>query len=146
MARDAFLPSTTLLFDPNPPQLPATWAAAWGEDGHGLWQAFEIHGVRQRLRWIPPGTFMMGSSDGEAGRFNDEGPRHEVTISRGYWLFDTPVTQALWEAVVRGENPSRFQSPGRPVEGVSWKDTHKFLATINDYLPELDLSLPSKAQ
>jgi formylglycine-generating enzyme required for sulfatase activity len=41
----------------------------------------------------------MGSPKEEEGRYDDEGPRHEVHISRGYWLFDTPCTQALWRAV-----------------------------------------------
>ena len=58
----------------------------------------------------------MGSRESEPGRFEDEGPQHEVTLSHGYWLFDTPCTQALWEAVM-GNNPSEFKSPSRPVEG-----------------------------
>ena len=47
------------------------------------------------------------------GRYEDEGPQHEVTIERGFWMFDTPCTQALWEAVM-GENPSEFRSPTGP--------------------------------
>ena len=55
-------------------------------------------------------------------RFN-EGPRHEVRISQGFWLFDTPVTQALWRAVMGG-NPSCFVDPKRPVErrAVDWEN------------------------
>ena len=70
--------------------------------------------VRQRLRWIPPGRFLMGSPPDEEGRYSDEGPQHEVTIAEGFWMFDTPCTQALWEALM-GENPSQFKSPDRPV-------------------------------
>ena len=55
------------------------------------------------MRWIAPGHFMMGSPETEAERFGDEGPQHEVTIREGFWLFDTPCTQALWAAVM-GEN------------------------------------------
>ena len=60
----------------------------------------------------------MGSPDEEEGRFSWEGPQQEVTIAEGFWMFDTPCTQALWEAMM-GENPSEFKSPDRPVEKVS---------------------------
>jgi formylglycine-generating enzyme required for sulfatase activity len=65
--------------------------------------------VRQRLRWMPPGEFQMGSPEDEPGRYADEGPRHRVTIADGFWLFDTPCTQALWQAVM-ASNPSRFKT------------------------------------
>ena len=49
-------------------------------------------------------------------------------------MFDTPCTQALWEALM-GENPSEFKSPDRPVENVSWEDCRKFVEKINEKLP-----------
>jgi formylglycine-generating enzyme required for sulfatase activity len=104
------------------------------------------HGVAtQRLRWIPPGRFMMGSPEGEEGRRSAEGPQHEVTLAEGVWLFDTPCTQALWQAVMGG-NPSRFKSPTRPVEQVSFEDVQGFLDKVNALVPGLDLGLPSEAQ
>jgi formylglycine-generating enzyme required for sulfatase activity len=121
------------------------WASAWGKDRYGFWCAFRVEGVRQRLRWIPAGEFVMGSPEEEAGRFNDEGPQHAVRISRGFWLFDTPCTQALWEAVM-GQNPSEFRSLTRPVEHVSWEDCQAFVKRLNGLLEGLNLSLPSEAQ
>jgi formylglycine-generating enzyme required for sulfatase activity len=121
------------------------WAVDWGVDEFGSWATFEYQGVLQRLRWISPGSFLMGSPQDEPGRWDDEGPRHEVRLSRGYWLFDTPCTQALWEAVM-GSNPSRFRSPMRPVESVSWEDCQKFLQAINGRIDGLELVLPSEAQ
>jgi formylglycine-generating enzyme required for sulfatase activity len=91
----------------------------------------------------------MGSPEDEAGRDDDEGPRHEVELTRGYWLFDTPCTQALWQAVMGvGENPSRsrFQGENRPVENVSWEDCQAFIGKLNEALPGLELSLPTEAQ
>ena len=41
------------------------------------------------------------------------------------WVAKYEVTQAQYLEVV-GENPSRFQSPGRPVEMVSWDDAVAF--------------------
>ncbi|MBF0107559.1 MAG: formylglycine-generating enzyme family protein [Magnetococcales bacterium] len=124
-----------------------SWARAMGRDHFGLWAEFVVGQTRQKMRWIPPGRFLMGSPKDEPGRIDDEGPRHEVTIKEGFWLFDTPCTQALWQAVMNGgNNPSRFQSPDRPVEQVGWDDVQTFLHRINDRLPGLDLVLPSEAQ
>jgi formylglycine-generating enzyme required for sulfatase activity len=129
---------------------PPGWAKAWGWDRYGAWASFAVQAkdgsdVVQRLRWIPPGTFQMGSPEDEPGRWDDEGPRHPVTLADGYWLFDTPCIQALWAAVM-GKNPSRFQSPERPVEQVSWEDVQGFLVRINAEIPGLALVLPTEAQ
>ncbi|MBF0108537.1 MAG: formylglycine-generating enzyme family protein [Magnetococcales bacterium] len=124
---------------------PPPWASGWGEDQWGVFVEISIGEVHQRLRWIPPGRFWMGSPEDEPGRYKYEGPRHEVTIEKGYWLFDTPCTQALWQAVMDG-NPSRFKTPDRPVEEVSWDDVQEFLQRINNRLTGLDLVLPSEAQ
>jgi formylglycine-generating enzyme required for sulfatase activity len=121
------------------------WASTWGQDRFGIYVAFQIGAASQRMRWIPPGRFWMGSPEDEAGRWEDEGPRHEVTLESGFWLFDTPCTQALWQAVM-GENPSRFISPTRPVEQVSFDDVQRFLERVNERVPGLDLELPSEAQ
>ena len=88
-------------------EVPKPWAAAEGYDRYGRWAAFEVAGVQHRMRWIPSGRFLMGSPETELGRwYRNEGPQHEVILTRGYWLGETPVTQALWVAVI-GENPSR---------------------------------------
>jgi sulfatase modifying factor 1 len=63
------------------------------------------------MRLIPAGTFQMGD--------NDENPVHQVTISQPFWLGETEVTQALWQAVI-GSNPSKFVGAENPVEQVSW--------------------------
>jgi formylglycine-generating enzyme required for sulfatase activity len=86
----------------------------------------------------------MGSPPEEAGRSQGE-VRRAVRIREGFWLFDTPCTQALWEAVM-GDNPSRFRSPTRPVEQVSWHDCQRFVERLNRLLDGLTLSLPSEAQ
>ncbi len=127
-----------------------SWVDAYDRDGYGAWVEFVLDAdngarVRQRLRWIPPGGFVMGSPADEPGRYDDEGPSHRVSLEEGFWLFDTPCTQALWQAVM-GENPSEFQSPERPVEQVGWDDCREFLNRINQRLPGLGLGLPSEAQ
>ena len=129
---------------------PPSWADDWGTDEYGHWGTFSIENqqgkkITQRMRWIKPGTFLMGSPENEPERRRNEGPQHSVTIRQGYWLFDTACTQALWEAVM-GENPSGFKGPDHPVESISWRDCQNFLKRLNQRLPGLDLTLPSEAQ
>jgi formylglycine-generating enzyme required for sulfatase activity len=134
---------------PPVPEKP-DWADSIGHDEYGEFVTIRVPArggepVVQRLRWIQPGRFSMGSPADEPGRYDQEGPVHEVTIGAGFWLFDTPCTQALWQAVM-GKNPSSFKSADRPVETVSFDDVQSFLTRINAAMPGLELSLPSEAQ
>jgi formylglycine-generating enzyme len=141
----------TFTFDTSYPlPFPPPWAVAWGDDQYGLWAEAEFgsgeDAVVQRLRWIAPGDFLMGSPSDELERFSDEGPQHLVFISQGFWLADTASTQALWFAVMGG-NPSRFQDGRdlqRPVEQVSWLDVQEFLSKLG--LPGAQASLPTEAE
>ena len=127
-----------------PAAFPESWASDWGEDEYGLWMGFTYKGVRQDFRWIEPGTFTMGSPKNEPGRSDDE-TRHKVTLTEGFWLAETAVTQALWE-VVMGDNSSSFKGATRPVEQVSWEDAQRFIAKMNGMKPELQMCLPTEAQ
>jgi formylglycine-generating enzyme required for sulfatase activity len=110
------------------------------------WSEFKVGNVVQRMRWIEPGTFWMGSPDDEPERRSEE-TRHRVTLTRGYWIADTACTQALWQEVM-GSNPSQFKDdPQNPVECVSWNDvTELFLPKLNERVPGLNLVLPTEAQ
>ena len=96
-----------------------------------------INGVEFAFRWCPPGTFMMGSPESEAGRENNE-TQHQVTLTKGFWMMETEVTQKQWKAVM-GYNPSRLKSDGRPVESVSWNN-------CQDFCRKTGLHLPTEAQ
>ena len=105
--------------------------------------AFELI---QSVRWIESGTFLMGSPLDEPERLDREGPRHEVTISRGFWLADTACTQALWQALM-GNNPSRFKdNANQPVEQVNWHAVGEFLQRLQALLPGCQVDLPSEAE
>ena len=100
--------------------------------------------VTQRFRYIPPQTFLMGYPEDEPGRYSDE-TQHEVTLSQGYWLADTTITQAFWSAVT-GENPSRFKGEQRPVEQISWDDVQTFIKQLKEHWPLLEIRLPTEAE
>ena len=130
-----------------PAAFPESWASDWGEDEYGLWMGFTYKGVRQDFRWIEPGTFTMGSPKNEPEREswgNDE-TQHKVTLTEGFWLAETTVTQALWK-VVMGDDPSSFKGEHLPVEQVSWEDAQRFIAKMNGMKPELQMCLPTEAQ
>lgn len=129
------------------PERPA-WADEWGRDRFGLYAEFRIKDVVQRMRWIEPGEFLMGSPDSEPGRHRDEGPQHRVRLSQGFWLADSACTQSLWLAVMGGKNPSRFQDdPECPVERVSWDEVQEFMQRLREHLPaSSEPMLPCEAQ
>jgi len=128
-----------------PPIFPAPWASEWGQDRFGLYMDLNYQGIRQRFRWIMPGTFQMGSPETEAERYNNE-TLHEVTLTQGFWLADSACTQALWTAVM-GVNHSRIQEdPDLPVENVSWLDVQQFIEKLNTLFPDFHANLPTEAQ
>ncbi len=69
---------------------------------------------------IAPGAFIMGSPETESGREANETQR-SVTITRGYCMKATEVTQAEWYSVM-GYDPSLHKDcgPDCPVEKVDW--------------------------
>ncbi|MBX2890943.1 MAG: formylglycine-generating enzyme family protein [Saprospiraceae bacterium] len=82
-----------------------------------------------RMVRVPAGTFRMGSPDNDPDADRYEKPQHTVRLD-GFWLAETPVTQALWEAVT-GDNPAYFKGPQRPVEQVSWFDAAVFCNALS---------------
>lgn len=76
--------------------------------------------LKIRFRSVLPGFFRMGSPMDESDR-NDDERQHEVRLTRGLWIAETPVTQGQWRSLM-GNNPSHFGDCGDdcPVERVSW--------------------------
>ena len=93
---------------------------------------------------IPAGTFMMGSPSNEPERYSDE-RQHEVTLTKGFYMGVTEVTQRQWKAVM-GNNPSNFKGDNRPVEQVSWNDIHKFIKRLNKKDGTNKYRLPTEAE
>jgi formylglycine-generating enzyme required for sulfatase activity len=104
---------------------------------------------------IPAGRFMMGSKfspeevvrrwGGQKEWFLREHPRHEVVISKPFYLGKFEVTQGRWRAVV-GSNPSHFKGDSRPVETVSWEDAQEFVRRLNAKEGTDKYRLPTEAE
>jgi len=96
--------------------------------------------------YIEPGTFTMGSPTSEPGRYDDE-TQHQVTLTKGFYMQTTEVTQGQWKAVME-DNPSIFGSCGDncPVEEVSWDDVQEFITTLNQKEKTDQYRLPTEAE
>ena len=93
--------------------------------------------------WIPPGAYRMGChgavversfSDVEEACLGNELPRHSVTLSRGFWLGKTLVTQSAYRRVMRS-NPSKFPGGRLPVDNVSWDEARTYCQRVGMRLP-----------
>lgn len=110
--------------------------------------SIEISGCK--LIRVKSGTYTMGSPNLPPRMQPYEGLR-EVNIAKDFYLGETEVTQSLWEKYIK-INPSRFQSPSLPVEGITWKEAMAFCDALNQLkdkweLPEkMVFRLPSEAE
>jgi formylglycine-generating enzyme required for sulfatase activity len=75
-----------------------------------------------RLVEVPAGAFKMGSPEGDAYRWDDEGPQHEVAIPRPFLMGAFQVSQGCWEALPGTLCFRSWGDPALPVEEVSWND------------------------
>jgi uncharacterized protein YjdB len=84
---------------------------------------------------IEHGTFTMGSFNTEYGYWAAyEGPRHQVTLTKDFYMGKDGVSQAVYKAIT-GKNPSFFNVETTayedyledwPVDTVSWYDAVEF--------------------
>jgi formylglycine-generating enzyme required for sulfatase activity len=120
----------------------------------GKGRPFTIPSLKLEMLWVEPGSFTMGSSTDEAQRQKAEGPPMQVTLTRGFWLGKTEVTQGQYERLM-GENPSYFQEAGQdaPVEHVSWLDATAWCKKLTEREREAgrlpsgyEYTLPTEAQ
>jgi formylglycine-generating enzyme required for sulfatase activity len=84
--------------------------------------------------WIPPGTFNAGCSPGDTDCFEDEYPSRKTTLTRGFWLSQTEVTQAAFRNIM-GYNPSVLEGDDLPVDSVSWVEADAYCKEIGGRLP-----------
>lgn len=84
-----------------------------------------------------PVSFLKGSDAIEPGRLIDEN-QHRVYLTKDFYLGKYEVTQAEYEAVMRGNDegyearPSNFsKTETRPVESISWHEANYFVHLLN---------------
>lgn len=83
-----------------------------------------INGVSFTFRYCPAGILLVPNGR-QIAKFR---------VGEGFWMLETEVTQAQWNAVM-GENPAHFSSDtARPVEQVNWFEANRFCAKISGEL------------
>ena len=75
---------------------------------------------------IPAGTFSMGSANGDS----DDGPVHEVRISKPYYLGVYEVTNGDGKAV-KSFVPSKWKDDSLPIESVTWDEAVAFCEALS---------------
>ena len=108
-------------------------------------QTFTANGVQFTMIRVEGGTYTMGAtSEQGSDAWNAEKPAHSVSVS-SFYIGETEVTQALWQAVM-GSNPSSFKGRSqRPVETVSWDDCQTFISKLNS-LTGKNFRLPTEEE
>lgn len=107
-------------------------------------QTFTVGGVTFKMIRVEGGTFTMGgTAEQGSDADDDEKVTHRVTLST-YYIGETEVTQALWEAVM-GSNPSTWKESSLPVEQVSWEDCQNFVRELNRMTGK-NFRLPTEAE
>ena len=71
--------------------------------------------------WCPPASFTIGEDTSAI----------PARLERGFWVLNSPVTQAHWEAMF-GNNPSEHKGDlKRPLENVNWYDACAFCNALS---------------
>jgi formylglycine-generating enzyme required for sulfatase activity/serine/threonine protein kinase len=136
----------------------------------------EKNSLGMKLVLIPAGNFIMGSPDNELSRQKNEGPMHQVRITKPFYLGAYEVTQDEYLKVM-GTNPSSLggQAAGGqaapattgeagqpaanapaaaasqyPVDNISWEDAAEFCRKLNALAAEREAGryyrLPTEAE
>ena len=132
------------------------------EEGRRAGEEFDDNALKMKFCWCPAGTFRMGSPAGEVDHANNEGPV-DVTLSRGFWMGKTEVTQSQWHRGMgsglrdqkgKGANGEiKGEGPDHPMYFVNYDEATEFckkLTTSERAAGRLptgwDYRLPTEAQ
>ena len=109
-----------------------------------------LNNIPLEIVYIPGGTFMMGSPEGEG--YDSEKPQHQVSIP-AFFMGTTPITQEQWKAVANLPQVERklkpdlsyFKGDRNPVVCVSWYNAVEFCARLSQHTGK-EYRLPSEAE
>jgi formylglycine-generating enzyme required for sulfatase activity len=117
-----------------------------GEVPESVWE--QVLGLP--MVWIPPGPFWMGSDEDDSMTYDDEKPRHQVTLP-GYWIGRYPVTVAQFKTFLKEsdyelQDERGLQNPDDvPITYIIWRDALAYCHWLSAH-SGLPVALPSEAQ
>ena len=88
---------------------------------------------------------MMGSPEQEVGRSSHE-DLHPVRLTRGFWILDREITNAVWNALGTDDAAHTADPPGHPVTGVTLDQCQDWIERINHLHPQFNARLPTEAE
>ena len=103
-----------------------------------------VNGVSFNMIEVKGGRFNMGGTAEQYNCEDVEFPIHVVSLT-DYYIGETEVTQALWQAVM-SSNPSGFQGNDKlPVERVTWQECQDFVNKLTT-LTGITFRLPTESE
>jgi len=139
----------------------AAIAAFSREKKAGDRRIWTVDGIAYPFRWCPQGTFSMGAPEDEDPElwdeeYEDDEHLHEVTLTKGFWMLETQVTQVMWESVMGTtvQQQRDKEDPGEelygegteyPIYYVNWEESRTFCEKLSSKLG-VQVSLPTEAQ
>ena len=133
-------------------------AATWPHEPGDEVTALLPGGEPMEFVWIPPGSFVMGSTPGEASElralglwensFGNEQPALEQTIGEGFYLGKYEITQRQWTAAMGTRPWGAYVSGQHNAAAVclSWDAVQAFVAQLNAALGDSVYRLPTEAE
>ncbi len=104
--------------------------------------------IGMKFNKIPAGTFLMGSPESEADRYEYE-TQHKVTITKAFYMQTTEVTQGQWKAVMGTEpwkgKPFVKEGPNNAASYVSWNDAVAYCEKLSEK-ESVTYRLPTEAE
>lgn len=108
--------------------------------------------IGMEFRLIRPGSFMMGSENGE----DNESPVHRVTLTKSFYIGTREVTQSQWGEVMgtdiheqRDKADSQYtvcgEGPDHPMYHVSWLEAKEFCHRLKER-EGVEYRLPTEAE
>ena len=104
---------------------------------------------------IPAGSFMMGSSGGDAVRYPDESPQHQVTLTKNFYMGKYEITTAQFRLFKSRHkigilNDISWDENDRAVVDVSWNEAMEYCEWLNTQTgknyPGMNFRLPTEAE
>jgi formylglycine-generating enzyme required for sulfatase activity len=100
-------------------------------------------GATMAFVYIPPGSYIMGGDrKAKEGDVLADTPKHEVRLTRGFYLGKYEVTQAQYQAIT---GTQRGQGPDHPADGVKPFTALRFCDDLSARIG-LEVRLPTEAE